>query len=184
MQDRVPAPGKENRVRIRLDDGQTIEGVFEYADEASVQGSAYNKANVLPDDVCAALGVPTSAEPKDAYSRVVDLIATLKSDVTKRIVFGTYTGNSGDSQEINLGFEPLIVFVRKADQFLEDVTSGSSGLYPYFEYAISQQLRDEDSSSLEITKSGFIVYYGNQRYSPLLNYHNGKYCYIAIKGTV
>lgn len=69
MQDRVPAPGKENRVRIRLDDGQTIEGVFEYADEASVQGSAYNKANVLPDDLCSKLGIPTTtAEPKDAFS--------------------------------------------------------------------------------------------------------------------
>lgn len=68
MQDRVPAPGKENRVRIRLDDGQTIEGVLEYADEASVQGSVYNKANVLPDDVCTRLSLSaTDAEPKDAF---------------------------------------------------------------------------------------------------------------------
>lgn len=67
MQDRVPTPGKENRVRIRLDDGQTIEGVLEYADEASVQGSAYNKANVLPDSTCSTLELPTSAEPKDAF---------------------------------------------------------------------------------------------------------------------
>ena len=67
MQDRVPTPGKENRVRIRLDDGQTIEGVLEYADEASVQGSVYNKANVLPDDVCNTLGIETTAEPKDAF---------------------------------------------------------------------------------------------------------------------
>lgn len=67
MQDRVPTPGKENCVRIRLDDGQTIEGVFEYADEATVQGSAYNKANVLPDSTCSTLELPTSAEPKDAF---------------------------------------------------------------------------------------------------------------------
>lgn len=67
MQDRVPTPGKENRVRIRTDDGQTIEGVLEYADEPIVQGSAYNKANVLPDDVCDMLGIPTTSEPKDAF---------------------------------------------------------------------------------------------------------------------
>lgn len=67
MQDRVPAPGKENRVRIRLDDGQSIEGVLEYADEASVQGSYYNKQNVLPDSTCSTLELPTSAEPKDAF---------------------------------------------------------------------------------------------------------------------
>ena len=70
MQDRVPTPGKENRVRIRLDDGQTIEGVFEYADEATVQGSAYNKANVLPDNVCTVLGIPKTSEPKDAFLSV------------------------------------------------------------------------------------------------------------------
>lgn len=69
MQDRVPTPGKENRVRIRLDDGRTIEGVLEYADEPSVQGSAYNKASVLPDELCSKLGIPTTtAEPKDAFS--------------------------------------------------------------------------------------------------------------------
>lgn len=73
MQDRVPTPGKENRVRIRLDDGQIIEGVFEYADEAIVQGSAYNKANVLPDDVCFALGIPTSSEAKDALNKLSNM---------------------------------------------------------------------------------------------------------------
>lgn len=68
MQDRVPAPGKENRVRIRTDDGQTIEGIFEYADDASVQGSAYNKANVLPDAIAMALSIdPVSSEIKDAF---------------------------------------------------------------------------------------------------------------------
>lgn len=78
MQDRVPTPGKENRVRIRLDDGQTIEGVFEYADEAIVQGSAYNKENVLPDDVCTALGIDTSAEPKDAFNQLSNSIKPYK----------------------------------------------------------------------------------------------------------
>lgn len=33
----------------------------------AVVGSAYNKANVLPDDVCNGLGIPTTAEPKDAF---------------------------------------------------------------------------------------------------------------------
>ena len=32
-----------------------------------VQGSAYNKANVLPDTVCTRLNIPTSSEPKDAF---------------------------------------------------------------------------------------------------------------------
>ena len=67
MQDRLPAPGKANRIKITLDDGSAIEGVLSYADEAIQQGSAYNKANVLPDDVCNALGIATTSEPKDAF---------------------------------------------------------------------------------------------------------------------
>ncbi len=42
------------------------------AEGVAVVGSAYNKANVLPDDVCAVLGVPTSAEPKDAFSKLAN----------------------------------------------------------------------------------------------------------------
>lgn len=68
MRDRVPTPGKENRVRITQDDGQIVEGVLSYADDATQDGSAYSKANVLPDDVCAELGINSdTAEPKDAW---------------------------------------------------------------------------------------------------------------------
>ena len=69
MRDRLPEPGKENRVRITQDDGKIVEGVLSYADGATVQGSAYCKANVLPDDLCDALGLDrSSSEPKDALA--------------------------------------------------------------------------------------------------------------------
>lgn len=69
MHDRIPSPGKENRVRITLDNGQVIEGVLSYADEATQEGSAYTKGNVLPDDVCSILGLNSdTAEPKDAFT--------------------------------------------------------------------------------------------------------------------
>ena len=68
MRDRLPTPGKENRVKITMDDGTVVEGVLSYADDATQEGSAYNKANVLPDDVCTELGIDTdTAEPKDAW---------------------------------------------------------------------------------------------------------------------
>nr|WP_297280275.1 phage tail protein [uncultured Butyricicoccus sp.] len=35
-----------------------------------VQGSAYNKANVLPDNLCSILGISTDSEPKDAFLKV------------------------------------------------------------------------------------------------------------------
>lgn len=68
MRDRVPTPGRENRVKITQDDGTVVSGVLEYDDQATQEGSAYNKANVLPDDVCATLGLNSdTAEPKDAW---------------------------------------------------------------------------------------------------------------------
>ena len=68
MRDRIPTPGKANRVRITQDDGTVVEGVLAYADDATQEGSAYNKANVLPDDVCEALAIDSdTAEPKDAW---------------------------------------------------------------------------------------------------------------------
>lgn len=68
MYDRLPAPGKENRVRITQDDGQVVEGVLAYADDATQAGSAYCKANVLPDGVCNLIGLPTTSEPVDMFN--------------------------------------------------------------------------------------------------------------------
>lgn len=67
MQDRLPAPGMANRVSIEQDNGQVITGVLSYADGATQEGSAYNVANVLPSNVLEALGLDSSAEPKDAF---------------------------------------------------------------------------------------------------------------------
>lgn len=68
MYDRIPSPGKENRVSITQDNGQVITGVLAYADDATQEGSAYTKGNVLPDDVCTAYGIDTeTSEPKDAF---------------------------------------------------------------------------------------------------------------------
>ena len=42
------------------------------------QGSAYSKANVLPDDVCEVLGLDsTTAEPKDAFIRLRQMTNTM-----------------------------------------------------------------------------------------------------------
>ena len=68
MRDRLPTPGKEIRVRITLVNGQFVEGVLSYADDATQEGSAYTKGNVLPDSLCDSLRIdPESSEPKDAF---------------------------------------------------------------------------------------------------------------------
>lgn len=60
----------------------------------AVVGSAYNKANVLPDDVCNLLGITTSAEPKDAFSALVKNkwreIARITSSQTFEVPDGVY----------------------------------------------------------------------------------------------
>ena len=69
MRDRMPAPGKENRVRITQDNGQSIEGVLSYADDAAQPGSCYNRANVMPDGICDAFALDRiSSEPKDLFA--------------------------------------------------------------------------------------------------------------------
>ena len=89
MHDRIPSPGKENRVRITLDNGQVIEGVLSYADEATQEGSAYTKGNVLPDDVCSILGLNSdTAEPKDAFTanktHTDNLVSATRAEIISR----------------------------------------------------------------------------------------------------
>lgn len=68
MLDRVPAPGKANRIRILQDDGTAIEGLMSYADDATQEGSPYTKGNVLPDAVCSILSLESNtAQPRDAF---------------------------------------------------------------------------------------------------------------------
>lgn len=75
MRDRLPTPGKENRVRITQDNGQVVEGTLAYADGATQEGSPYTKGNVLPDDVCGILGIdPVTSEPKDAWLGVIKAV--------------------------------------------------------------------------------------------------------------
>lgn len=68
MQDRLPTHA--GRVQLVPVSGEQNKYDLTMADEPTIEGSAYNKANVLPDDVCSILGLPTTAEPKDAFLRL------------------------------------------------------------------------------------------------------------------
>jgi hypothetical protein len=53
------------------------------ADEPIVEGSLINKANVLPDDACNIMGIPTTSEPKDAFvnlGRIGDIVSGKRID--------------------------------------------------------------------------------------------------------
>lgn len=82
MRDRVPAPGRENRVKLTQDDGTVLSGVLAYDDQATQEGSTYTKGNVLPDDACDLLLLDREqAEPKDAFM----ILGLLHADVYGRV---------------------------------------------------------------------------------------------------
>lgn len=90
MRDRLPTPGKENRVKITQDDGTVVEGVLSYADDATQEGSPYTKGNVLPDEVCNAYALDTNtAEPKDAFLAVPGIMGKALLSITVYKVNGT-----------------------------------------------------------------------------------------------
>lgn len=52
----------------------------------SQAGSAYSKANVLPDALCTSLGItPSTAEPKDAWNAVLQKAYTVQANLTSFI---------------------------------------------------------------------------------------------------
>lgn len=87
MYDRIPSPGKENRVSITQDNGQVITGVLAYADDATQEGSAYTKGNVLPDDVCWLMDLDfDGSEPDDAFRYLALMNATVYGGIAIRVI--------------------------------------------------------------------------------------------------
>ena len=74
MTDRQPSPGKAGRVLITPEDGGSpYYAIVTMADEPTNTGSAWNKANVLPDTLAQKIGL-TKSDPQlaDALSAMCD----------------------------------------------------------------------------------------------------------------
>ena len=119
MQDREPQVGREGRVRITQDDGTIIEGVLEMADNATIQGTPYNKATQLSDAVAQALKLTPVEEAtvNDALGLLPGLISDLNNVQLSMLTVetGTYTGNgksgSANPNSITFSFVPDVVFI-------------------------------------------------------------------------
>ena len=120
MQDREPQVGREGRVRIIQDDGTVIEGVLEMADNATIQGTPYNKATQLSDSVAQALKLTPLEEAtvNDALGLLPGVISDLNNVQLSMLTMetGTYTEGGGSSAsdpiEIELSFVPTLFFYR------------------------------------------------------------------------
>ena len=151
-----------------------------------MQGSAYNKANVLPDTVCTRLNIPTSSEPKDAFLALKEKIENEKDDILSRFVVGSYIGNGENDtlteQFVSLGFTPCAVFaiqkgagIRRNDwawNFFAFATTASDN-HPF------------GDSGIYIVTNGFMATWNgvtNNNYgSNVLNQKNVSYHYFAIR---
>lgn len=149
----------------------------------AVVGSAYNKANVLPDDACTTLGIPTESEPKDAFIALSESLSKLYYDFNGRITFGVYTGNasydSNTLQSISLGFSPVAVFVYATESWGYSSTSSYLGFcckgYGLHDYSTKSKTGID---VLSITSNGFTIGNG-EMYS--LNLGGTKFSYMAVR---
>jgi hypothetical protein len=106
MKDRVPT--KPNRYAV-YDDSHNLIGYqyHERADEPTEVGSALNKANLLPDDVCDTLGIDkVTSEPKDAFVAISNRFIPKWEliDHGQVVINQTWTGSS--SNQLLLSGQP------------------------------------------------------------------------------
>ena len=138
MQDRVPThPG---RVKLIPVPGEANTYDMVRADDPTEPGTPLNKANLLTDATCSALGLPNTATPNDAFDKMKTLVSNAqtaannaassasaaktaadnaqstadKANATAKAgaVIKTGTFNSNDSkQEVNLSGRPKLLLV-------------------------------------------------------------------------
>ena len=116
MLDRVPT--KPNRYAVYDDAHNFLRYEYhERADEPTQEGSAINKANLLPDNICTLLGIPNTSEIKDALS-VIDTVRTIANG-RAQIATGSYTGTGtfgiSNKNSIALSGTPKFAFITTAD---------------------------------------------------------------------
>lgn len=78
-------------VRYGIYDGNGTLLRYEYIkleDEPTVSGSIYNRANVLPDDVCNKLDIPNTSEPKDAFLALRQYAKEQRQSTFERYMMG------------------------------------------------------------------------------------------------
>jgi hypothetical protein len=136
MQDR--ASTKPNRYAVYDDAHNFIRYEYhERADEPTQAGDALNKANLLPDAVATALGLPGNPQVSDALAKVKILIDnnTTLANSKARIDTGSYVGTGvyGDSNPNTLTFpeRPIMLLIFKDVGISGPPDYRLAAFYPY-----------------------------------------------------
>ena len=116
MQDRVSQyPG---RVKLTPVSGQENVYDMEWADGATVAGTALNKANLLTDSTATAFGLTSSATVNTTLAKARELISKAQNTangVTSRIwpVIGSYTGDGTNTRTISVTGNPQVLLLMR-----------------------------------------------------------------------
>ena len=185
MQDREPQVGREGRVRITQDDGTIIEGVLEMADNATIQGTPYNKATQLSDAVAQALKLTPveGATVNDALGLLPGALQDIIDLKLGQVIVstGSYNGNGKNGRAISVGFTPKVVIIFTGNQF----ATSSGGYLSWDAHLLSAALESFSPNvftqyPLRIENDGFIVGASYQSVQYIYNESGSIYNYIAI----
>lgn len=185
MQDREPQVGREGRVRITQDDGTIIEGVLEMADNATIQGTPYNKATQLSDAVAQALKLTPVEEAtvNDALGLLPGALQDIIDLKLGQVIVstGSYNGNGKNGRAISVGFTPKVVIIFTGNQF----ATSSGGYLSWDAHLLSAALESFSPNvftqyPLRIENDGFIVGASYQSVQYIYNESGSIYNYIAI----
>ena len=120
MQDRVSQyPG---RVKLTPVSGQENVYDMEWADGATVAGTALNKASLLTDATAALFGLGADAVPDDVLEKARSLITAAQNTANSanssannrlKIITGSYTGSGSDSKTISVSGTPHVLLIAR-----------------------------------------------------------------------
>ena len=77
----------------------------------SAEGTPLNKANLLTDAICAALGIATTSVPVDAISALTTL-ANSKAKIEVTTYTGTGTSGNANAKSVAFSGVPKVVFIK------------------------------------------------------------------------
>ena len=131
MDDRIPTPGLEGRVKITKEDGTSFLAFLEMADNPSNPGTPISKATLLKDATAAMFGFGDDAVPDEVLAKIKTLIdsttALARTKAEMSVVSYTGTGTYGEANptSITFGFTPKVVLLFDA---ANDITAYRASL--------------------------------------------------------
>ena len=130
VQNRLPEPGKENRVSITPDNGSAVEGVLSYADDATQEGTFWNRktAQLLQGDIrtypvregqsiSAGDVVNVGGSPETVYKDVVP------QDNVENVIYN-YSTTSTDIIKLNEDFS-IFAYTSDAGNFVTPIRNSN-----------------------------------------------------------